>query len=71
MTVTRISPSLAWSSITAPKMMLASSWAASCTRVEASFTSQRVMSGPPVMLISTPRAPSMETSSSSGLEMAA
>ena len=39
-------------------------------RVEASLISCSVMSGPPVMLMSTPVAPSMVTSSSSGEEIA-
>jgi hypothetical protein len=59
------------SSITAPKMMFASSWDASWISFAASSTSCRVMSGPPVKLISTPRAPSIERSSRSGFEIAA
>src|SRR5438445_466618 len=55
------------SSITEPKMMLASSWAAAWIRLDASLTSKSVMSGPPVMLMRMPVAPSMLTSSSSGL----
>ena len=57
--------------MTAPTMMLASSCAASWTRDDASLTSKRVISEPPVMLISTPRAPSIDRSSRSGLEIAA
>ena len=57
-------------STTAPKMMLASSCAASWMMVSASFTSISDMSGPPVTLMMTPRAPLTEASSSSGLEMA-
>ncbi len=56
--------------MTAPKMMFASSPTASCTSEVASLTSCSVMLGPPVMLTSTPRAPEISTSSSSGLEMA-
>src|SRR5438876_3436708 len=58
------------SSMTAPKMMLASSSASSWMSEAASFTSWRDRSGPPVMLMSTPRAPEIETSSRSGLEIA-
>src|SRR2546428_120865 len=58
------------SSITAPKMMLASSSASSWMSVAASFTSCRLRSGGPVMLMSTPRAPEIERSSRSGLEIA-
>ena len=57
-------------SITAPKMMLASSCAASWMIVAASLTSASEKSGPPVMLMITPRAPLTEASSSSGLEIA-
>src|SRR3990170_4585555 len=50
-------------------------WASSSTsvrmRLAASSTSNSVMSRPPVMLISTPRAPFIEASSISGLAMAA
>ena len=52
-------------------MMLASSSTSLRMRFAASSTSNRVMSRPPVMLISTPRAPRRLVSSSSGLEMAA
>ena len=58
------------SSITAPKMMLASSCAASWTIFAASSTSWMDMSGPPVKLMRMPRAPSMDVSSSSGLATA-
>src|SRR5205823_10167684 len=44
-------------STTAPKMMLASSCAASCTMDDASLTSTSERSGPPVMLMITPRDP--------------
>ena len=55
---------LSW---TAPKMMLASSCATFCTSAEASCTSCKVRLEEPVMLMSTPRAPWMAPSSSSGL----
>src|SRR5690606_31020758 len=67
-TVTRTS-SPSESSLTAPKMMLASGWAASVTSCAASFISNSPRSEPPAMESSTPRAPSM-LCSSSGLEMA-
>src|SRR5947209_2581215 len=54
------------SSITAPKMMLASSSADSRIIELASLTSYRVRSGPPVMLMSTPFAPCMVASSRRG-----
>src|SRR5437879_5453371 len=54
-----------------PKMMLASGSTSSRMRLAASSTSKRVMSAPPVMLMRTPRAPFIETSSSSGFEIAA
>src|SRR6266851_4000510 len=57
-------------STTAPKMMLASSSAASCTMDDASLTSTSDRSGPPVTLMITPRAPVTDVPSSSGLEMA-
>src|SRR6266850_1179465 len=57
-------------SITVPNMMFASESAVRCTRLDASATSCRVMSVPPVMLIRIPRAPSMVASSSSGEEIA-
>ena len=57
------------SSMPAPKMMLASSSAAAVMSCAASLMSMMEVSGPPVMLISTARAPSMEVSSI-GLEMA-
>ena len=56
-------------SITAPKMMLASASAARETMSAASWISVSVRSLPPVMLNSTPRAPSIEMSSS-GLAIA-
>ena len=52
-------------------MILHSGSTSSRMRLAASSTSYSVMSSPPVMLISTPRAPCMETSSRSGLAMAA
>ncbi len=51
-------------------MMFASSCAASWMTHDASFTSTSDMSGPPVTLMITPRAPLTELSSSSGLETA-
>ena len=48
----------------APKMMLASGWAASWTIFAASETSIRVRSGPPVIESRIERAPSTEVSSS-------
>jgi hypothetical protein len=57
-------------STTAPKMMLASSPAASWMIVDASLTSTSDRSGPPVTLMMTPRAPLTHTPSSSGLEIA-
>ena len=59
------------SSMTDPKMMLASGSAADWAMETASFTSKRVRLGPPVMLTSRPVAPSRVTSSSSGELMAA
>ena len=55
--------------MTAPKMMLASGCAASCTSRAASLISNRPRSLPPWMDSSTPWAPSM-LASSSGLEIA-
>src|SRR5205807_1566741 len=52
------------SSMTAPKMMLASGSAAAWMISAASFTSKRVRSGPPVMVNRTPRAPSIDCSRS-------
>ena len=52
-------------------MMLASSSTSSRMRLAAWSTSNSVMSSPPVMLISRPRAPAMLVSSSSGLLIAA
>ena len=69
-TETRMPPSRDSSKVE-PKMMLASGSTSSRTRLAASSTSNRVMSGPPVMLIKTPLAPFMEMSSNSGLEIAA
>src|SRR3989441_1216813 len=69
MTVTRISPCIA-GSFTVPKMISASSPAASFTTSETCVTSPSVKSSPPVMLISTPVAPVMEMLSSSGEEIA-
>ena len=57
-------------STTAPKMMFASSCADSWMIVSASLTSSSDMSGPPVTLMITPRAPFTDASSSSGLEIA-
>src|SRR6266446_5783526 len=68
-TVTRISPCMA-GSFTVPKMISASSPAASFTTSEIWVTSPSVRSSPPVMLISTPVAPVMEMLSSSGDEIA-
>jgi hypothetical protein len=50
------------SSKVAPTMMLASTSTSSRMRVAASSTSYRVRSLPPVIEISTPRAPRIETS---------
>src|SRR6266568_4626941 len=68
-TVTRISPCMA-GSFTVPKMISASSPAASFTTSEIWVTSPSVRSSPPVMLMSTPVAPVMEMLSSSGDEIA-
>src|ERR1051325_6180650 len=68
-TVTRISPCIA-GSFTVPKMISASSPAASLTTSEIWVTSPSVRSSPPVMLMSTPVAPVMEMLSSSGDEIA-
>src|SRR5213596_1534549 len=68
-TVTRISPCMA-GSFTVPKMISASSPAASLTTSEIWVTSPSVRSSPPVMLISTPVAPVIEMLSSKGLEIA-
>ncbi len=57
-------------STTAPKMMFASSSAASCTMEDASLTSTSERSGPPVTLMMTPRAPLTDVPSSNGLEIA-
>src|ERR1051326_7190210 len=56
--------------MTAPKKILASGSTAAWMVSAASVTSASVRSGPPETLSSTPRAPSIETSSN-GLEMAA
>ena len=69
-TETRITPSISWEKVE-PKMMLASGSTSSRIRLAASSTSNRVRSMPPVMLMRTPRAPFIETSSSKGLLMAA
>src|SRR5216117_1204448 len=68
-TVTRISPCIA-GSFTVPKMISASSPAASFTTSEIWVTSPSVRSSPPVMLMSTPVAPVIEMLSSSGDEIA-
>ncbi|POF61599.1 hypothetical protein KMAL_27910 [Novacetimonas maltaceti] len=57
-------------SIAEPKMMFASSATSSRMRLAAWSTSNRVRSSPPVMLISSPRAPPIDVSSSRGLEIA-
>ena len=69
MTVTRTSSPIA-SSMTLPKMMLASGWATPWMISAASLTSNRPRSGPPAMLRRMPLAPSIDASSS-GLVMAA
>ena len=69
MTVTVISSSMD-SSITAPKMTSASSSATSSMSATASFTSWMPSPLPPVTFTSTPRAPLIEKSSSSGLAIA-
>ena len=66
MTVTRTS-SPSESSITVPKMMLASGCAASCTSDAASLISNRPRSEPPAIDSSTPCAPSIDASSSGEL----
>ena len=68
-TETRMMPSRLSSKV-APKMMLASASTSSRTRLAASSTSNSVMSRPPVMEMSRPLAPRMQTSSSSGLAIA-
>src|SRR5436309_2768822 len=68
-TVTRISPCMA-GSFTVPKMISASSPAASFTTSEIWVTSPSVRSSPPVMLMRTPVAPVIEMLSSSGDEIA-
>src|SRR5829696_1405697 len=55
--------------MTAPKIRLASWWAALCTISAASLTSNSPRSGPPVMFRMIPVAPSM-LASSNGLEIA-
>src|SRR6185312_8629991 len=65
-TVTRTS-SPSESSMTVPKMMLASWWAASCTSEAASLISNRPRSLPPAIDISTPWAPSIDASRSGEL----
>ena len=69
MTVTRTSSPIS-SSMTAPKMMLASGWATPWMISAASLTSKRPRALPPEMLRRMPRAPSIDASSS-GLEIAA
>src|SRR5205823_77745 len=66
-TVTRISPCIA-GSFTVPKMISASSPAASLTTSALWVASPAVRSSPPVMLINTPVAPVIEMLSSSGDE---
>ena len=68
-TETRIIPSISGSSVV-PTMMLASGSTLSRMMCAASSISKSFMSRPPVMLISTPRAPLRLISSSSGLAMA-
>ena len=70
MTVILTLPSIRGST-TAPKMMFASSCAASWMIADASLTSISDRSDPPVTLMITPRAPLTDASSSSGLETAA
>ena len=69
MTVTLTSSPIS-SSMTVPKMMLASWWATPWMISAAAFISNSPMLDGPVMLSSTPRAPSI-ADSSSGLEIAA
>ncbi len=66
--MTTSSPSC--SSITAPKMMLASGSTDWAIMDEASSSSWSDRLGPPVMFSKTPRAPSIEPSSSKGLQIA-
>ena len=68
MTVIRTSSPIS-SSMTVPKMMLASGWATLWMTSAASLTSNSPRSEPPAMVSRMPRAPSMEASSS-GEEMA-
>ncbi len=68
-TTVTLNSSLALSSITAPKIILASSAAAVLTISAAVLISPIFMSEPPVILMMMPLAPSMEYSSS-GLEIA-
>ena len=68
-TVILTRPSI-FGSTTAPKMMFASSCAASWMIADASLTSISDRSDPPVTLMMTPRAPLTDASSSSGLETA-
>ena len=70
MTVIFTLPSI-FESTTAPKMMFASSCAASWMIADASLTSISERSGPPVTLMITPRAPFTDASSRSGLDTAA
>ena len=68
-TVTRTS-SFNVGSITAPKMISASSLAASVINVEASLTSYNERSDPPVTLIIIPVAPSILIFSNNGEDIA-
>ena len=68
-TETRIFPSMVSSNVD-PKRILALSSTSCRIRFAASSTSNSVISGPPVMLISTPLAPSIVMSSSNGFEIA-
>jgi len=62
--------SVRFSSMTAPKIMFASSSAHSRMIDDAALTSNNVRSDPPVMLIKTPLAPWIVASSRSGDEIA-
>ena len=68
-TDTRITPSR-FSSSAVPIMILASASTSFLMMVAASSTSCRVTSNPPVIFISTPRAPRMELISNSGFAIA-
>ena len=69
MTVT-LTMSFIGGSMTVPKMMFASGWASLWMSCEALDTSCSVRSLPPVMLIRTPFAPSIDVAIRSGLQMA-